>query len=104
MRKFTLMAITVVMAAYSGLMASPAEAFDRYCAGCPDPYAYRYEPRGYYPYYNSGYWKPAYVLRKRGRPYYVHPPYYAAWGYPDWRYRHRAWHAAHHGYIRHDHW
>src|SRR6187401_1394736 len=26
-------------------------------------YDYRYEPRGYYPYYNSGYWVPRSVYR-----------------------------------------
>jgi hypothetical protein len=69
-----------------------------------DPYAYRYEPRGYYPYYNSGYWKPLHVMRKRCRPCYVLPPYYQAWGYPKRGYHHRQWHAEHHGRIRHHHW
>ena len=69
-----------------------------------DPYAYRYEPRGYYPYYNSGYWKPAREMRLRKRRHHRHPPYYQAWGYPDAHYRHRAWHYRHHGYIRRGHW
>jgi hypothetical protein len=71
-----------------------------------DPYLYRYEPRGYYPYYNSGYWRPAAEVRaKRALQYrLVQPPYYAAWGYPVPTYHHRAWHAVHHGYIRRGHW
>jgi hypothetical protein len=69
-----------------------------------DPYAYRYEPRGYYPYYNSGYWKPAHTMRCRKHRHYHQPPYYQAWGYEDRAYHHRAWHARHHGYIRRDHW
>lgn len=43
-----------------------------------DPYAYQYEPRGYYPYYNSGYWRPNCL---QCAPRYQHPPYWAAWGY-----------------------
>lgn len=70
----------------------------------PDPYAYRYEPRGYYPYYNSYYWRPAHEMRHRPKPYYVLPPYYKAWGHPKRHYRHRAWHSRHHGRIRHHHW
>lgn len=51
-----------------------------------DPYAYRYSPRRYYPYYNSDYWRPAAVLRYRKaccRPAPVLPAYYQAWGYPS---------------------
>ncbi len=71
-----------------------------------DPYAYHYEPRGYYPYYNSGYWRPAVEMRHRRAHQYrnVAVPYYQAWGYPDRRYHHRAWHAYHHGNIRRHHW
>jgi len=68
-----------------------------------DPYAYRYEPRGYYPYYNSGYWVPRRCYR---RPVYTYniPPYYPAWGAYRKNYRHYKWHARHHGRIRHHHW
>lgn len=59
-----------------------------------DPYAYRYEPRGYYPYYNSGYWRPAYEVRRKR--YYALPPYYQAWGYPNGAYRYRGCHRRHH--------
>ncbi len=71
-----------------------------------DPYAYRYEPRGYYPYYNSGYWRPAAEIRARRAAMYrpVPPPYYGAWGYPVPAYNHREWHAIHHGRIGHHHW
>ena len=126
MRKFALLALLAMLTAFSGLMAGPAEAghrrgwnadrtvvhygyYPRYRHVYArkyyvDPYAYRYEPRGYYPYYNSGYWKPAHVMRKRKRRHYVHPPYYEAWGYPDPYYRHRAWHAYHPGRIHIGHW
>jgi len=47
----------------------------------PDRYPYVYEPPRYYPYYNSGEWRPAHEMRQP-RPYYQQPPYYPAWGYP----------------------
>lgn len=48
-----------------------------------DPYAYRYEPRGYYPYYGSSYWRPAgEMLLYRDRYRHELPRYYPAWGYP----------------------
>jgi hypothetical protein len=69
-----------------------------------DPYAYEYEPRRYYPYYNSGYWRPTHELRYRRaccRPELQLPRYYQAWGYPKRHYKHhRKWHR-HHG--RHHH-
>lgn len=68
-----------------------------------DPYAYRYEPRGYYPYYNSHYWVPARCYRGC-RPHHVRPPYYKAWGASKRHYHHRRWHAKHHGRIRRGHW
>src|SRR5688572_8490384 len=36
----------------------------------PDPYAYRYSPRGYYPYYNSSYWSSARYVRARNVAHY----------------------------------
>ena len=50
--------------------------------GGPDPYAYRYERRGYYPYYDSNYWVPLWQMK--GRTHYpkVYREYGAAWGYP----------------------
>ena len=68
-----------------------------------DPYAYYYHPRGYYPYYNSGYWRPLHTWRKPNRDFVI-PPYYQAWGYPKRCYKHRAWHLYHHGGHRHHHW
>lgn len=47
-----------------------------------DPYRYYYRPRAYYPYYDSGYWKPTYEMRKRRRIHHVPPTYYSSWGYP----------------------
>lgn len=75
----------------------------------PDPYIYRYEPRGYYPYYNSSYWSPARVVRERNHMRYYHeidirPPYFTAWGHPRKDYHHRQWHDEHHGRIRRHHW
>ena len=52
-----------------------------------DPYAYRYKRPRYYPYYNSGYWRSAYQMRKRRGARYVHPRYYRAWGYRKPGYR-----------------
>lgn len=59
-----------------------------------DPYAYYPARRRYYPYYNSGYWRPTYELRYRRaccRPAPVLPSYYQAWGYPKRIYKHRKW-------------
>lgn len=75
-----------------------------------DPYAYQYSPRGYYPYYNAGYWVPAGVLRERNRVHFnvwnTQPPryrYYQSWGYPrPWN--NRQWHAEHHGRHHRWHW
>lgn len=76
-----------------------------------DPYAYRYSPRGYYPYYGSHYWQPAAYVRKRNRLHYncwnTCPPryrYYASWGYPKKRWHHRKWHRKHHGKHYKHHW
>jgi hypothetical protein len=48
-----------------------------------DPRSWYHNPRGYYPYYNSGYWVPRSEMRYRYRYRYVGPPYryYPAWGY-----------------------
>jgi hypothetical protein len=75
----------------------------------PDPYAYNYSPRGYYPYYNSGYWAPARYVRERAHMHYYHwidarPPYFQSWGAPVKHWNHRAWHDKHHGRIRRHHW
>lgn len=76
-----------------------------------DPYAYRYSPRGYYPYYNSGYWSPAHVIRKRNHLHYYHwnvqAPryrYYPSWGGPKKHWQHRQWHHEHHGRHHRWHW
>ncbi|MDX2157073.1 MAG: hypothetical protein SFW09_11250 [Hyphomicrobiaceae bacterium] len=75
-----------------------------------DPYHYRYSPRGYYPYYNAGYWAPAHYIKWRNR---IHlnvwnaqPPryrYYKSWGYPR-KWNNRAWHNKHHGRHHLWHW
>lgn len=75
-----------------------------------DPYSYRYSPRGYYPYYNSGYWASAGYIKARNRLHYNvwnrEPPrfrYYKSWGYPK-PWNHHAWHKAHHGRHHRWHW
>jgi hypothetical protein len=49
-----------------------------------DPYAYRYQRRGYYPYYHSNYWVKAEEMRKRYRYTYTGTKYrYSqSWGKP----------------------
>jgi hypothetical protein len=73
----------------------------------PDPYAYYASPRRYYPYYNSGHWRPTRELRYRRdccRPVAALPPYYQAWGYPRRHYYKRTkWHHRHHGYHHRRH-
>ena len=53
-------------------------------ADTSDPYAYRYERRGYYPYYHSNYWVPAEQMRNRYH--YTYPGqkyrYSKSWGQP----------------------
>lgn len=65
-----------------------------------DPYAYVYEPRGYYPYYNSGYWGPPRIKRYSG----TLPPYFAAWGDDRPDYYHTEWHQQHYGGHRRGNW
>ena len=72
--------------------------------GYTDPYAYRPAYRGYYPYYNSGYWKPLAEMRHRAKPHYALPAYYPAWGYPKKNYHHKKWHYKHHGHHYPWHW
>ncbi len=50
-----------------------------YTNGQRDPFGYTYEPSGYYPYYNSGAWKPARCM-PRHRAHYMAPEYQAGWG------------------------
>lgn len=68
-----------------------------------DPYAYRYEPRGYYPYYDAGYWRPLCGARVVCVPRPFQPPYWKAWGYPKPG-LHRSFHRVYHGRIRPWHW
>lgn len=74
----------------------------RYPEGCRhgDPYGYSYVYRGYYPYYNSGYWGPPRIKRFRGHV----PPYYASWGATRRGYHHVKWHRRHHGGHRRGDW
>jgi hypothetical protein len=62
--------------------------------GQADPFGYQYQPRGYYPYYNSGYWKtPCCVPLKRAH--FVHPKYHAGWGANKKHHSHVKMHHAH---------
>ena len=63
-------------------------------------YAYFYDPRGYYPYYNSGQWGPPRIHRSQV----TLPPYYASWGSWKKRYYHVAWHRQHYGGHRRGDW
>lgn len=86
-------------AVLTALSIQPAAAFGyRHHHNGGDPYAYRYEPRGYYPYYSSNLWRPAHKVRRR--PGITAPPYYQAWGYRKRSWRHRAWHNRNHGRHR----
>jgi len=105
MRFKAILAVALAVMAASLMTPPTAEAGglfrDRHAGH--DPYAYRYEPRGYYPYYNSRYWRPAHEMRK-SRKYLPQAPYYQAWGYPKRNYHHRQWHRRNHGRIRLGHW
>jgi hypothetical protein len=75
-----------------------------------DPYAYRYSPRGYYPYYGSHYWTKSSYVKHRNRAHLrvwnMQPPrfrYYKSWGYPR-KWKHAKWHHRHHGRHHRWHW
>lgn len=74
-----------------------------YEGGRPDPFAYCYRPRGYYPYYNSHHWVPRHATSVR-RAHFKHPKYYKAWGSKRRHYKHVQWHNKHHGGHDHAHW
>jgi hypothetical protein len=75
--------------------------FDPYKAEQLDSYYhYYYDPRGWYPYYNSGEWGRPVINRFRGEL----PPYYASWGANKRRYRHVEWHRRHYGGHRRGDW
>ncbi len=110
MRIKSLMALAVLAAAS---LAPSVEAFAfgrnspdlRYRPYRPNPaleqyYSYYYDPRGYYPYYNSGEWGPPIIARFKGPL----PPYYAAWGAPNRRYYHEEWHRRHYRGHRRGDW
>ena len=111
----SLLAVAVAIGSMGVVLASqPAAAFGdrpdgRHVAYYPrharvyvveDPYAYRYIPRGYYPYYNGHYWRQVRIKRFRAHL----PPYYPAWAAPKRGYRHVEWHEDHHGGHRRGDW
>lgn len=71
--------------------------------GQADPFGYHYQPRGYYPYYNSGYWKPASQVPLK-RAHYARPKHHKAWGANRQQWDNAKWHAEHSGRIEHGHW
>lgn len=88
MRWLAQFALAIALAAFlaPAMGANPAAAFgwhrgdDLY-----DPYAYTPEKRRWYPYYNSGQWRPAEEMRWRrreSRKYYDYPQYNPVWGHP----------------------
>jgi hypothetical protein len=128
MRKSGLLALGAAILAFAAAAVSPADAGHRRHGGwghaptvvhygyyprynhvyvthqATDPYAYHYQPRGYYPYYNSGYWRPAHEVRAKRVRRYARPAYYKAWGHPVSGYSHHGWHARYHGRILRHHW
>ena len=64
--------------------------------GQTDPFAYDYEPRGYYPAYNTGYWKPRSQVALH-RAHYTAPHYNKAWGANKTHWDQVKWHTEHHG-------
>jgi hypothetical protein len=103
MRRMKIVSIAALAALIMMLpQAASAFGWHRHHHSGSDPYAYRYEPRGYYPYYKSHYWRPAHRVRRR---YGIRAPrYFPAWGYHKRHWRHRQWHARHHGRHHFWHW
>lgn len=111
MRIRNMLALVVAGASFAAL-ALPASAADFGYSEHPrrfdrapvsedyDRYGYVYEPRGYYPYYNSGYWGPPRIKRYSG----ALPPYFAAWGADRADYYHTEWHMQHYGGHRRGNW
>jgi hypothetical protein len=101
--------IALAVAALGFALSSPqqAQALDGDLFHRPtsasDPYAYHYEPRGYYPYYNSGYWKRHGEVPLK-RAHFKHPKFYQAWGAKRKHWDHVKWHNDHHGRHDHAHW
>jgi hypothetical protein len=67
--------------------------------GSDDPYAYSYEQRGYYPYYNSGYWKRRQDVALK-RSHFHAPKYFRSWGANRTHWDQAKWHADHHSNDR----
>ena len=101
MQMKNMMASLVAVVLATLLMPAPASAFawDRYDRHShSDPYAYRYEHRGYYPYYGSRYWRPAHKVKRR-RFRYRQPRYHRSWG--EYRHHIHKYHHSHpHGTVR----
>ena len=101
LRMKNLVACLVALMAFSFVVPAPAMAFGwkRYDRqSISDPYAYRYEHRGYYPYYGSRYWRPTRQVRRR-RFRFKQPRYHPAWGYYR-RHIHKHHHSHPHRTVR----
>lgn len=101
MRPLSLLSFAAALAAIGATAPQPAQAFGdhhaHYVLGSPaDPYSYVPEQPRYYPYYNSGQWKPLAEMRYRTRYNYTLPPYYQAWGWNS-----KKWYLAHGKSHRH---
>jgi hypothetical protein len=69
-------------AAFASDLHVPRWHIDGLRPGGPDPYAYSYERRPYYPAYRSDYWAPQSQMRYRYRSAMKLPEYRSSWGYP----------------------
>lgn len=86
MRKDRVLAIAVAILAFGLAAPHPAKAFDFFgepyrVGSSTDPYAYQPSLPGYYPYVNSGQWRPIEEMRRTSRHRYELPKYSQAWGW-----------------------
>lgn len=103
MRRIAIISFAAAALLAAVAAAQPAAAFgwERY-DGYGDPYFYRPQYRGWYPYYNSGQWRTAREMRYRkrmARQHFYYPQYNPVWGHPL-GYDSRAWRP----HTRRDHW
>lgn len=91
------LAALIAVSAFSLLLPATASAWSGHHYNensAADPYAYQYEPRGYYPYYRSDYWRhPSEVRNRRFR--FHQPPYFRAWGLHKYEHVERRYHEGH---------
>ncbi len=78
--------VAVAISAFGLAAPHPATAFDFFgenyrIGSSADPYGYKPSLPGYYPYVNSGQWRPAEEMRQPYRYNYELPKYSQAWGW-----------------------